>query len=71
MGMSLEMFRMAARLEAARMGTSREAVRMAAGQDPVCSRRQQAVARRRQPPGPHNLAHKMKRESQPFRQIRR
>jgi hypothetical protein len=71
MGMSPEMFRMAARLEAARMGTSREAAHMAAGRDLVRSGRQPAVARHRQPPEPHNLAHKMRPESQPFRQIRK
>ena len=71
MGMIQEMFRMVARREAARMGRSREAARMAAGRDLVRSRRQPAVARRRQPPEPHNLAHKMRRQSRPFRQIRK
>jgi hypothetical protein len=68
MGTSQEVARMEAR-EAARMGTSREVPHMAAGLDLIRSRRQQAVAEHRQPPEPHNLAHKMKRESRPCRQI--
>jgi hypothetical protein len=70
--------RMAARREAASMGTNREvahmanqkAAHMAVGREVVRSRRQQAVAGRRQPLEPHNLAHKMRGESQPFPQIR-
>jgi hypothetical protein len=47
--------------EVARMGTSRDVAHMAASRDLIRSRR-------RQPPEPHTLAHKMRRES---RQIRR
>ena len=57
--------------EVVRMGTSREVAHMAAGRDLIRSRRQRAVAGRRQPPEPRNLAYKMRRESQPFRQIRK
>jgi hypothetical protein len=46
--------------EVVRMGTIREVAHMAAGRDLIRSRRQQAVAGRRQPPEPHNLAHKMR-----------
>ena len=62
MGTSREIARMAARREVASMGTSWEAVR---------SQRLQAVAGRRQPLEPHNLAHKMRGESQSLRHIRR
>jgi hypothetical protein len=60
---------MKARREVARMGTSREVAHMAASRDLIRSRHQQVVAGRRQPPEPHNLAHKMRREPQTFRQI--
>ena len=78
--MNQEMFRMAARREATRMGTSRKATRMstsweaghmAASREPVRSRHRRVVAGHRQPREPHNLAHRMRRESQPFRQIRK
>ena len=64
-----EVARMAARREVVRMGTRREVARMAASWDLIRSRHQQAVAGRRQSPEPHNLAHKMKREWRPSRQI--
>jgi len=66
--------------EAAHMGTSREAVRMAPRRevarivgclDPIRSRDRRTAAGRRRPQEPHNLARKMRRESQPFRQIRK
>ena len=66
-----EVARMGTSREVARMGTSREVARMAASRDLIRSRHQQVVAGRRQPPEPHNLAHKMRRESQPRRQIRK
>jgi len=53
------------------MGTSREVAHTAAGRDPIRSRHQQAVAGRKPPPEPRNLAHMMRRESQPFPQIRK
>jgi hypothetical protein len=62
---------MAAWREVARMGTSREVAHMAASRDLIRSRHQQVVAGRRQPPEPHSLAHKMRRESQPSRIIRK
>jgi hypothetical protein len=63
---------MAAWREVARMGTSREvAHNMAASQDLIRSRHQHVVAGRRRPPEPHSLARKMRRESQPSRQIRK
>ena len=49
------------------MDTSREVARMAARPDLTRSRHRQTVAGRRQPLEPRNLAHKMTRESQPFR----
>ena len=66
--------------EAARMGTSREVAHMAASREVACmtasrdlirNRHQQVVAGRRQPPEPHSLAHKMRREPQPSRQLRK
>jgi hypothetical protein len=78
MGMSREVSHMPARREvphmgtrreAARMDTSREVAHMAASRDLVRSRHQPVVAERRQRPEPRNLAHKMRRESQLFRQI--
>jgi hypothetical protein len=58
---------MVPRREAVSMGTAREAVHMAASQDLVRSRRQQAVAGRRERLEPHNLAHKMRGQSRTFR----
>src|SRR5215472_5973477 len=71
MGTSREVARMGRRREAVRMGTRREAAHMAVSPELIRSRRQRAVAGRIQPPEPHNLAHKMRRESQPFRQTRK
>ena len=59
------------RREVAHMGTSREVARIAGCRDLIRSRDHQAAAGRRQPPEPHNLAHKMRRELQAFRQIRK
>jgi hypothetical protein len=69
MGMSWEVAHMAAPHMAAlppvaRMDTSREFAHMAANRDLLRSRYQQVAAERRQPPVPHSLAHKMKREWQ-------
>src|SRR5262249_44964584 len=71
MGTRLEVARMGTRLEVARMGTRREAAHMAVSRELIRSRHQRAVAGRIQPLEPHNLAHKMRRESQPFRQTRK
>ena len=63
-----------------RRGTRREvsciaaraqAVRIAGYRDLIRSRDRQGAAQCRQPPEPHNLAHKMRRKSQPFQQIRK
>jgi hypothetical protein len=61
---------MEARREVARRGTSREEAHMAARRDLIRSRHQPAVAGRRRPLEPHNLAHKMRQEPQSFRQRR-
>jgi len=60
MGTSREVARMAICREVVRMGTSQEVAHMAATRGLIRSRHQQAVAGRRQPPEPHNLAHKMR-----------
>jgi hypothetical protein len=60
---------MAARREVGRTAARAEAARIAGWRDLV--RDQQVAARHRQPPEPHNHARKMRRESQPFRQIRK
>jgi hypothetical protein len=66
--------------EVAHMGKSREAVRMAPRRevarivgcrDPVRSRDRQTTAGHRRRQEPRNLARKRRRESQPFRQIRK
>jgi hypothetical protein len=60
------------RREVAYMGTSREVARIVGcRRDLIRSRDHQAAAGNRQPPEPHNLAHKMRRELQAFRQIRK
>ena len=66
-----EVARMGMSWEVAHMAASREAAHMAASRDLIRSRHQQVVAGRKQPPEPHSLAHKMRRESQPSRQIRK
>jgi hypothetical protein len=80
MGTRVEMPRMVARREVARIAACREVSRIAARVEAagiagclnlIRSRDQQGAARRRQPPEPHNHAHKMRRESQPFREIRK
>jgi hypothetical protein len=64
-----EAFRIGRR-EVAHIGMSRgEMFRMEGPQGVARSRDQQTAAGRRQRPEQHNLAHKMKRQSQPFRQI--
>jgi hypothetical protein len=59
-GMRREVSCIAARAEVARIAGYRDLIR---------SRDHQGAARRRQPPEPHNLAHKMRRESRSFRQV--
>ncbi len=71
MGTRVEMSRMAARREVARIAARAEVAGTAECRDPIRRPDQQRVARRRQPPEPHNHVHKMKREPQPFRQIRK
>src|SRR5690242_5460762 len=56
--------RMSARPAVARTGTSREVARTAADRDRLRNRYQQVDVGRRQPPEPHSLAHKTKREWQ-------
>ena len=63
--------RMGTSREVARMGTRREAAHMAVSRELIRSRHQRVVAGRIQPLEPHNLSHKMRRESQPFRQTRK
>jgi len=70
MGASREMPRRGTRREVSRIAARGEVARIAGYRDLIRSRDQQGAARRRQSPEPHNLAHKMKRDSQPFRQIR-
>ncbi len=60
---------MAAQREVARMGTSPEVAHTAASRYLIHSRDQQVVGRRKQPPEPRSLVHKMRRKSQPSRQI--
>ena len=69
-GAGREMPRRDTRREVNRIAVRVEVARIAGYRDLIRSRDQQGAARRRQPPEPHNLAHKMRRESQPFRQIR-
>jgi hypothetical protein len=58
--------------EVSRIAVWEAVVRIAGCRGLIRSRDQQgAVTRRRQPPEPHNHAHKMRRESQPFRQMRK
>ena len=65
-GASREMPRRGTRREVSRTAARGEVARMAG---PIRSLDQGAA--RRRPPEPHNLAHKMKRVSQLFRQIRK
>jgi hypothetical protein len=71
MGASREMPRKDTRPEVSRTAAREEVARIAGYRDLIRSRDRQGAARRRQPPEPHNLAHKMRRESPPFRQIRK
>jgi hypothetical protein len=57
--------------EVSRTAVPGEADRIAGRQDPIRSRDQQVAARRRQPPEPHNHAHKTRRESRPLREMRK
>jgi hypothetical protein len=70
-GASREMLRRGRRREVSRIAAREEVARIAGYRDLIRSRDQQGAARRTQLPEPHNLAHKMRRESQPFRQIRK
>jgi hypothetical protein len=49
----------------------REVAHIVGCRDPIRSRDQQTAAGHRRLQEPHNLARKMRRESQPFRQIRK
>jgi hypothetical protein len=71
MGASWEMPRRDTGPEVSRTAAREEVVGIAGYRDLIRSRDRQGAALRRQPPEPHNLAHKMRRESQPFRQIRK
>jgi hypothetical protein len=71
MGVSREMPRRGTGREVSRIAARVEVARIAGYRDLIRSPDQQGAARRRQPPEPHNLAHKMRRESQPFRQLRK
>ena len=68
-GASREMPRRGTRREVSRTAARGEVARMAGYLDLIRSLGQGAA--RRRPREPHNLAHKMKRESQLFRQIRK
>ncbi len=78
MGTGLEMPRKAARRNVARIEACRvsriaaraEVAGTAGCRDLIRRPDQQGAEARRQPPEPHNHGHKMKREPQPFRQIR-
>jgi hypothetical protein len=59
------------RREVSRTAAREEVARIAGYRDLIRSRDRQGAARRRQPPAPHNLAHKMRREPRPFRQVRK
>jgi hypothetical protein len=67
-GAGREMPRRGTRPKGSRIAARAEAARIAGYRNLIRSRDQQGAAKRRQLPEPHNLAHKMTRESQPFRQ---
>jgi hypothetical protein len=68
MGAGREMPRRGTRREVSRIAARAEVRRIAGYRDLIRTRDQQGAAQRRQsPPEPHNLAHKMRQESQPFR----
>jgi hypothetical protein len=68
---SREVARIGACREVARIAARGEVARIAGCRDLIRRLDQRGAARRRQPPEPHNHAHKMRREPQPFRQIRK
>jgi hypothetical protein len=57
--------------EVSRIAVRGEVARIVGCRDLIHSRDQRGAAPRRQPPEPHNHAHKMRRESQQFRLIRK
>ena len=70
-GACREVARIAACREVSRIAVWEAVVRIAGCLGLIRSRDHQRTARRRQPPDPHNHAHKMRRESQLFRQMRK
>ncbi len=66
-----EMPRKAARGELSRIEAREEVAGIAGCRDLIRRPDQQGEARRRQPLEPHNHAHKMRREPQPFQQLRK
>jgi len=71
MGPGVEMPRMAARREVGRIAARAAPAGIAGCRDLIRSQDQQGAARRSLPPGPHNLAHKKRRVSRPFRRVRK
>ena len=69
MGAGREMPRRGTRRKVSRIAARAEVRRIAGYRDLIRTRDQQGAAQRRQPPEPHNLAHKMRPASQPFQQI--
>jgi hypothetical protein len=65
------MSRRGTRREVNRIAVRAEVARIAGYRDLIRSRDQHGAAQRSQLPEPHNLARKMRRESQAFRQIRK
>ena len=57
--------------EARCIAVGEEVDRIVGCRDLIRSRDQEGAARRRQPPDPDSLAHKMRRESQLLRQMRK
>lgn len=68
---SREMLRRGTRRKASRIAARAEVTRIAEYRVLIRTPDQEGAAPRRQLPDPHNLAHKMRGESQPLRQIRR
>jgi hypothetical protein len=68
---SREMLRRGTRRKASRIAARAEVTRIAGYRVLIRTPDQEGAAPRRQLPDPHNLAHKMRGESQPLRQIRR
>ena len=68
---SREMLRRGTRRKASRIAARAEVTRIAEYRVLIRTPDQEGAAARSQLPDPHNLAHKMRGESQPLRQIRR